>query len=196
MRAWRKSNKLERAASRRHAAAAGQRRNAAAPRGGGRSCRQRLRSCSELLGRPRGAALSARPLRNRLRSGVTQDGRQRRHLGVSAARRHLATPLRAAAGRKPRMMAMCHHPQQRYSRSSGINFAPPSRTWDNPSPLSLFFSFFFLFAHNLPRFKLIRSVTHNIVAGGRYRPTLRQGSYVTTPDCACSYRETHIRRRY
>ena len=64
MRAWRKSNKLEPAASQRRGAAAGQRRNAAAPRGGGRSCRQRLRSRSELLGRPRGAALSARPLRN------------------------------------------------------------------------------------------------------------------------------------
>ena len=85
MRAWRKSNKLEHAASQRRAAAAGLHGNAAAPKGGGRSCRQRLRSCSELLGRPRGAALSARPLRNRLRSGVAQDGRHRHHLGVSAA---------------------------------------------------------------------------------------------------------------
>ena len=85
---WQKSAELQPAASQRRATAAGQHRNAAAPRAGGRSCRQRLRLCSELLGRPRGAALSARPLRNRLRSGVTQDGRQRRHLGVSAARRH------------------------------------------------------------------------------------------------------------
>ena len=52
MRAWRKSNKSEPVASQRRGAAAGQRRNAAAPRGGGRSCRQRLRLCSELLGRP------------------------------------------------------------------------------------------------------------------------------------------------
>ena len=77
MRAWRKSNKSEHVASQRRAAAAGLPGNGAAPRGGGRSCRQRLRSRSELLGRPRGAALSARPLRNRLRSGVTQDGRHR-----------------------------------------------------------------------------------------------------------------------
>ena len=82
MRAWRKSNKLEPAPA--SAAAAGQRRNDAAPRGGGRSCRQRFRSCSELLGRPRGAALSARPLRNQLRSGITQYGQRRHHLGVSA----------------------------------------------------------------------------------------------------------------
>ena len=75
MRAWRKSSKLEPAASQRRGAAVRQRRNAAAPRGGGRSCRQRFRSCSELLGRPRGAALSARPLRNQLRSGITQVGR-------------------------------------------------------------------------------------------------------------------------
>ena len=34
-----------------------------------------MRSCSELLGRPRGAALSARPPRNRLRSGVAHRGR-------------------------------------------------------------------------------------------------------------------------
>ena len=131
-----------------------------------------------------------------LTCGVTSMRPSSKQQDLSLQCRCHATPLRAAAGRKPRMMALCHHPQQRYSRSSGINFAPPSRTWDNPSPLSLFFSFFFLFAHNLPRFKLIRSVTHNIVAGGRYRPTLRQGSYVTTPDCACSYRGTHIRRRY
>ena len=76
---WRKLAELQPAASQRRSPAAGQRRNAAAPRGGGRSCRQRLRSCSELLGRPRGAALSARPLRNRLRSvGL-------RRMGASAA---------------------------------------------------------------------------------------------------------------
>ena len=59
-----------------------------------------------------------------------------------------------------------------------------------------FFSFSFFFCPQSAEVQLIRSVTHNIVAGGRYRPTLRQGSYVTTPDCACSYRGTHIRRRY
>ena len=79
---WRKSAELQPAASQRRAAAAGQRRNAAAPRGGGRCCRQRLRSFSELLGRPRGAALSARPLRNQLRSGITKYGQRRHHLGV------------------------------------------------------------------------------------------------------------------
>ena len=39
-----------------------------------------------------------------------------------------AVPLRAAAAYEARMMAMNHHPQQRYQLSNGINFAPPSRT--------------------------------------------------------------------
>ena len=131
-----------------------------------------------------------------LTCGVTSMRPSSKQQDLSLQCRCHATPLRAAAGRKPRMMALCHHPQQRYSRSSGINFAPPSRTWDNPSPLSLSFLFFLSFCPQSAEVQLIRSVTHNIVAGGRYRPTLRQGSYVTTPDCACSYRETHIRRRY
>lgn len=102
-----------------------------------------------------------------LTCGVTSMRPSSKQQDLSLQCRCHATPLRAAAGRKPRMMALCHHPQQRYSRSSGINFAPPSRTWENPSPFSLFFSFlsFFLFLpNNLHR--LGYSVIHNIVAGG------------------------------
>ena len=132
-----------------------------------------------------------------LTCGVTSMRPSSKQQDLSLQCRCHATPLRAAAGRKPRMMALCHHPQQRYSRSSGINFAPPSRTWGKPkSPFPFPFPFLSFCPTNLPRFKLNRSVTHNIVAGGRYRPTLRLGSYATTPNCACSYRETHIRRRY
>ena len=111
-----------------------------------------------------------------LTCGVTSMRPSSKQQDLSLQCRCLATPLRAAAGRKPRMMATCHHPQQRYLRSSGINFARSSRTWDNPSPFFpfLFFSFFLSFLpNNLHRFKLFRSVTHNIVAGGRYRPKLR-----------------------
>ena len=129
-----------------------------------------------------------------LTCGVTSMRPSSKQQDLSLQCRCHATPLRAAAGRKPRMMALCHHPQQRYSRSSGINFI----TYGSPTcaPLSLSFLFFLSFCPQSAEVQLIRSVTHNIVAGGRYRPTLRQGSYVTTPDCACSYRETHIRRRY
>ena len=57
-----------------------------------------------------------------LTCGVTSMRPSSKQQDLSLQCRCLATPLRAAAGRKPRMMATCHHPQQRYLRSSGINF--------------------------------------------------------------------------
>ena len=62
-------------------------------------------------------------------------------------------------------MATYHHPQQRYLRSSGLNFFPPSRTW---KPKSLFpFLFLFFLSFFTQQFTQVGySVIHNIVAGG------------------------------
>ncbi len=103
-----------------------------------------------------------------LTCGVTSMRPSSKQQDLSLQCRCLATPLRAAAGRKPRMMATCHHPQQRYLRSSGINFFPPSRTWKPKCPFPfLFFCFlFFLFFFTQQFTQVGYSVIHNIVAGG------------------------------
>ena len=80
-----------------------------------------------------------------LTCGVTSMRPSSKQQDLSLQCRCLATPLRAAAGRKPRMMATCHHPQQRYLRSSGINFFPTLPNLETQVPFPFSFLFFFLF---------------------------------------------------